>query len=70
MKKYVVGRMCKALEWVFVEADSKEEAITKAEANEEVHSASHQLEFREYLDTDSWITKELKPNGLKYEEEN
>ena len=69
MKKYVVTKKCYANEFVFVEAENEEEAITKATENDHFN-ISPTLEFNGYLPPDRWLLEELKPNGLKYEEEN
>jgi hypothetical protein len=59
VKKYVVGRKCVAIEWVFVEADNETNARRKADANEDVSMASPRLEFTEYLNNQTFIVKEL-----------
>ena len=68
MKKFVVTKKCYANEFVFVEAESVEEAITKADKGEYFKSMST-LEWSGYLPKEKWLTEELKSNGLEYDEE-
>ena len=63
MKKYVVGRKCVAIEWVFVEADNVVQARTKAEENQDVSMAAPRLEFNKYLSSKTFIVKELMPDN-------
>lgn len=62
MTKYVVGKKCEAIEWVFVEADNVVQARLKAGANEDVSMASNRLEFNKYLSSKTFIVKELTPD--------
>jgi len=68
MKKFVVTKKCYASEFVFVEAENEEEAITKADKGDYTKSMST-LEWNGYLPKDEWLTEELKSNGLEYNEE-
>jgi hypothetical protein len=49
---------CRAKEFVFVEADSEADAISKAEKGEYTRATS-QLEFDGYRNKDTWIAEEL-----------
>ena len=68
MKKYVVTKKCYGNEFVFVEAESEEEAIKKANDND-CFGATPSLEFNGYLPKERWLTEELKTNTLEYDEE-
>jgi hypothetical protein len=58
MTKYVVGRKCDAIEWVFVEADNVVEARIKAQAHD-CSYASNTLEFSKYQPNDLWLVKDI-----------
>jgi hypothetical protein len=66
MPKYVVTKKCYANEFVFVEAESEEEAIQKA-VNNDCISVSPRLEFAGHLDTKEWktemISRDNKPEN-------
>ena len=68
MKKFVVTKKCYANEFVFVEAESAEEAVKKADDND-CFSAAASLEWNGYLPKEKWLTQELTPNDLEYDEE-
>lgn len=68
MKKYVVTKKCYANEFVFVEAENEEEAVQKANDND-CYIMRDDLEWNGYLSPDRWLTEELKPNGLRYDED-
>jgi len=63
MTRYVVGRKCDAIEWVFVDADNIVEARIKAKDNENVAYASNALEFREYQANELWLVKDISDDS-------
>ena len=68
MKKWVVTKKCYANEFVFVEAENEKEAVQKANDNE-CYLMRDDLEWNGYLSPERWLTEELKPNGLRYDED-
>ena len=63
MTRYVVGRRCDAIEWVFVDADNVVEARLKAKDNENASYASNALEFNKYQPNDTWIVKDISADN-------
>ena len=59
MTRYVVGRKCDAIEWVFVDADNVVEARIKAKDNENADYASNALEFSKYQPIECWLVKDI-----------
>ena len=59
MTRYVVGRKCDAIEWVFVDADNVVEARIKAKDNENADYASNALEFSKYQPSGCWLVKDI-----------
>lgn len=64
MTRYVVGRKCDAVEWVFVDADNVVEARLKAKDNENVAFASNTLEFSKYQTNELWLVKDISGDEL------
>ena len=59
MKKWVVTKKCYANEFVFVEANSEEEAIAKAKKGGIDEQCLSKLEFGGYRDTEFWQVEKL-----------
>jgi hypothetical protein len=60
MKKYVVHARCLATDFIFVEANSKEEAIERVSMGEG-DSATEVLEFHSWRSVGEWDAEELEP---------
>ena len=60
MKKYVVHARCLATDFIFVEANSKEEAIKRVSMGEG-DSATEVLEFHSWRSVGEWEAEELEP---------
>ena len=63
MTRYVVGRKCDAIEWVFVDADNIVEARIKAKDNENVAFASNALEFCKHQANELWLVKDISDDS-------
>ena len=63
MTRYVVGRKCDAIEWVFVDADNVVEARMKAKDNENADYASNALEFSKYQPSGCWLVKDISADN-------
>ena len=68
MKRYVVGRKCDAIEWVFVSAENETKARYEARDGDS-EMATLNLEFNGYQSAGGWIVKELTTKDRRDSEE-
>lgn len=65
MTRYAVAKKVTAIEWVFVEGETEEDAILKAKENKNITNSISQLEFMEYQELDTWFARDISKDCLK-----